>query len=128
MLGQLPTTVKPRAERPESVYAQILEQIAKCTLKLFFPYVLELIWLKSEVVTFAALFHWPCLDSHRQMNHKQSLVVKTIGLLLQNVILCYPDSLCLPACMQWQNMWLNKTHIGSLTYYSVKANVNMNAL
>lgn len=39
---------------------------------------LELIWLKSEVVTVAAIFHWPILDSHRHMNHKQSHVVKMI--------------------------------------------------
>ncbi len=89
---------------------------------------LELIWLKSEVVTVPAIFHWPSLDLHRRMNHKQSRVVKMIGLLLQNVILCYSDCLCLLACTHWQNMWLSKIHIGLLTYNSVKEKVNMNAL
>lgn len=91
---------------------------------------LELIWLKSEVVTVAvALFFfffpcWPSLGSHRGMNHKQSHVFKMVGLLLQNVILCYTYSLCLLACM----LWLNKTHSALLTYNSVKEKVNTNAL
>lgn len=93
-----------------------------------FSYVLELIWLKSEVVTAAALFHRPSLDASGRMNHIQSPVVKTIGLLLPNVILCYPDSPRLLACTHWQNMWINKTHVGSLTYNSVKEKVNTNAL
>lgn len=67
---------------------------------------LEMIWLKSEVVSDAAhfffFFFFPGLVcTHRGMNHKQSLVVKMIRLLLQNVILCYPDSLCLLAVAKY---------------------------
>lgn len=65
---------------------------------------LELIWLNSEVVSDAALFFFlfaGLVCTHRGMNHKQSLVVKMIGLLLQNVILCYPDSPCLLAVAKY---------------------------
>lgn len=69
-------------------------------------FMLEMIWLKSEVVSDVALFFSffffaGLVCTHGGMNHKQSLVVKMIRLLLQNVILCYPDSLCLLAVAKY---------------------------
>lgn len=86
-----------------TVYAQILDQIAKCTLEHFF--ICARIDLAQIISCYCCCaFYWPSLNPHRQMNHKQNHVVKMIGLLLQNRILCYPDLACLLAYMHQQNM------------------------